>query len=886
MMLATVLMAAAVSTVVPGEGTWGGRDRHLAVVDPAVGEDPANTLSLDGEWDFTTFEREGRREVPLRNGIWGFYCRTAWKNARKIVVPSCWEAQGVGEPGDAISWDPKWDDNPKPIRHLHMGAGWYRREVVVPAAWQGRRVWLKLGGVKSVGYVWVNERQVALVDGYCGSFKYDVTDLVRPGEKATVVIQADNRVPSRKGLLSAMHRWGGVYRGVALEATPAEAYVDDAWVRGDFDAGVSEAHVTVATDGGRETPRGTRLRFSVDGASAEVEARAGENVVRLPLNGFRPWSPEHPNLYTGTVELVANGAVVQRRRERFGIRKLEVRGREFYLNNRPFFFRGFGDDHVYPMTGLTPADVNAHRAHLAKARAAGFNFVRLHTHCEVPEYFEAADELGIMIQAELPYYSDVPTEGFAFDPVRDVTELWQNYRRHPSFAVYSMGNEGSFGDALDRHLHRLVKGLDPDRLKINQDVHVPGLSTPDRADFVGGPTKPWPRGSWNPDRPFLTHEYLNLCVKHDARSEGKYTGVWMPPTTRAAREKWLGGFGLGPDWGDRLQDAQHALQGVWQKDGLESARLDPHCDGYIFWTIVDVVVWNDAVKSYSAQGLFDPFWEAKPRGLAAADFAKFNSPSCVLVDFEPARRVFVAGETLKANVQFAHYGEAVLVGATLEWKLTAGASVLAAGTERIGDQPLGGVRPVKGLSIAVPDLAVPAKAKLSVAIGDVANDWDLWLFPKGRTLAEIRARAAKLGVTVATGDSAEAKAARTARRALVTVDDTEGAPNVKLGWWWMGSQVGTAIKDHPALGNFPHDGVLNPLWFRILKTGRKLPVAGVKPEDLVIVGEGGTACYLYLAVSERDGTKVAECHGLDLLCDLPEANALLDALVSHCAGRR
>ena len=67
----------------------------------------------------------------------------------------------------------------------------------------------------------------------------------------------------------------------------------------------------------------------------------GETVLRVPLADFRPWSPESPNLYTAKVELVVGGEVVQTRRERFGVRKLEVRGKELYLNNRQFFVRGF-----------------------------------------------------------------------------------------------------------------------------------------------------------------------------------------------------------------------------------------------------------------------------------------------------------------------------------------------------------------------------------------------------------------------------------------------------------------------------------------------------------------------------------------------------------------
>lgn len=69
-----------------GVDLWGGRKPHLAVVNPAVGQDPSAVVSLDGEWDFTTFEREGKHETPQRNGIWGKFFSQPWKNARKISV--------------------------------------------------------------------------------------------------------------------------------------------------------------------------------------------------------------------------------------------------------------------------------------------------------------------------------------------------------------------------------------------------------------------------------------------------------------------------------------------------------------------------------------------------------------------------------------------------------------------------------------------------------------------------------------------------------------------------------------------------------------------------------------------------------------------------------
>ena len=906
-----------------GDETWGCRKKHPAVVNSVCQTPSEDVISLRGEWEFLA----KNMSAPWRNGIWKhFYREEKWAGSRKIDVPGCWEAQGVGEPGMSECWDAAWDNCKKPIRHKYMGDGWYRKTVGIPAEWKGKRIWLKVGGVKSCGWFWVNGNQVALVDNYCGTCKYEITDLVTPGSNATIVAQVNNVRPSRKGLMSILHKWGGIYRDVELEATP-RMFIDDAWVRCDFDGKCAEAHVAVACGDGDKCKlenvkckmRDYALRFTVDGKTAEqaiAEPPTNSQLSTLhfklsvPLGELRPWSPEHPNLYTGIVALVENGRVVHTRRERFGVRKLEVRGKEFYLNGKPFFVRGFGDDAVYPLTGLSPADRDFHRAHLAKAREAGFNFVRLHTHCELPEYFEAADELGVMIQAELPYYSDVPTEGFAFDPRRDVTELWRNYRRHPSFAVYSMGNEGSFGATLDRQLHAYVKAMDPDRLKINQDCHVAGINPPDAADYLGGPIDVWARGSVNPDRPFVTHEYLNLCIKVDSRDEALYSGVWQPPATCKGRAEWLAKFGLGMEWGDRLQDAQHALQRHYQKAGVEAARRDPYCDGYCFWTIADVVVAQSG--TYTAQGLFNPFWEQKRGGFSAAEFSRFNNTSCILLDTVDGNRVFTSGETLTADFFFAHYGDAPLKDAVLEWRLEFPSGRTACSQTavcRIGDMPLGPVRKVASEKIVFPTVQKPVKATLNARVGNVSNAWDFWVFPRrelrdGRDLAvspslkDVMERlytgfavigtpdADRAAVVVAEAGSSEVEAALKAGCRVVAIGKAKGVPNVKLGWWWMGDQVGTALLNHPVFGNLPHEGVLSPLLFRIVGKGKPLSGVGIDEKNLFMVGEGGQGCFAYLARREaNDGKGFAiESFGLDLMSGKPEGVAILDGIVAHLRG--
>ena len=908
LMMAVVLASASARTADLPESevacVWGGRREHLAVVNPVAGNEQGSVLSLRGEWEFTS----QNMAVPWRNGIWrDFYKEAVWPEVRTIAVPGCWEAQGVGEPGMSECWDTAWDNSMKPIRHKHRGDGWYRKSVNIPANWSGKRIWLKVGGVKSCGWFWVNGKQVALVANYCGTCKYEITDLVVPGSNAMIVAQVNNVYPSRKGLMSNVHKWGGIYRDVEIEATP-QTFIDDAWVRGDFDKRKAEAHVTlgglrfVATEDGTK-PVPPVVRFTVDGKTVDAAVTSdGDTVLRLPLADFRPWSPEHPNLYTGIVELVENGKVLHTRRERFGVRKFEVRGKEFYFNGKPFFVRGFGDDAVYPLTGLSPEDRDFHRAHLAKAREAGFNFVRLHTHCELPEYFEAADELGILIQAELPYYSDAPTENFAFDPKRDVTELWRNDRRHPSFAVYSMGNEGSFGTALDRQMHTYVKAMDPDRLKINQDCHEAWINPPDAADYLGGPIDVWERGSLNPDRPFVTHEYLNLCVKSDSRDESAYTGAWMPPVTRKARADWLAKFGLGMEWGDRLQNAQHVLQRHYQKSGVESARCDPYCDGYCFWTIADVAVEQSG--TYTAQGLFNPFWKQKRGGFAAADFARFNSPSCILLDVPDDRRVFTSGETLTADFLFANYNED-LKNVVLEWRLNI--SSTPSTVSNLSNLPLGPARKVAVAKIVFPFVEKPVKATFIASIGDISNEWDFWVFPRrerrnGRGIAVSSSlkekmaclyegfaisgtpEAEKATVVVAEAGSPEVEKALSRGCRVVAIGKPEGVPNVKLGWWRMGKQSGTALLKHPVFGDLPHEGFLSPLLFRVVGNGKPLAGSGIAEKDLFMVGEGRDDCFAYLARRKVGEGVAVESFGLDLLSGKPEGAAILDGMINFAKG--
>ena len=315
-------------------------------------------------------------------------------------------------------------------------------------------------------------------------------------------------------------------------------------------------------------------------ATAENE----ETVVKIPVDGAELWSPDSPTLYLADVALSSESGN-HGWTERFGFRKLEVVGTRFFLNNQPFFARGFGEAFVYPMTLISPPDRSAHIDHMRIIKKAGFTQTRMHTHCEIPEFFEAADEMGILIQPELPYYNYWPGEAFSFNPLRELKELYRHYRRYTSFGFYSMGNEGCLGEELAKELYQWVKLNDPTRPAQHQSGS--GVNNPENSDYVTTPLNIWERGThdFHP-LPFIAHEYMNLTVKLDPRLENLFTGAIASPVSMDTFLSELADARLSREWGDKCIRAAHALQAYYQKNGLEAARLDPECDGYNFWNFV------------------------------------------------------------------------------------------------------------------------------------------------------------------------------------------------------------------------------------------------------------------------------------------------------------
>ncbi len=978
----SVLLSALMYTMFPvitfsREEPWG-VDSSVAVVNPAVSSPLQKVISLRGEWDFVYGDQAIHYRLGIGDAGWGSRSFD-WSSARKIQVPGCWESQGVGEPGRSISWDCNWDCGDWELKHIYMGVGLYKKTVDIPDDWQNSQVWLKVGGVRSEAYFWVNGQRAAHVNNYCGTEKFNITPFIQSGKPVEITAIVRNDTPSRKGLYAANHRFGGFYRDIELEAMPT-TYLDDVWVRGDVDQKMAEVHVTVDSVE-QTTPLQNTVHVNIQTRLGEVVGDAvctvdkkGEQVVRIPIENCQLWTPETPHLYLANVELCdANGAAIQGRIERFGVRKLEVRGRQFYLNGQPYFLRGAGDHNYDTAEIIEPPQRERFLEHMKIYKAAGFNAMRHHTHAPLPEYFEAADEMGLLLQPELPYYHDVPTEAFEFNPMREMIELVTNYRRYTSFAVMSGGNEGYLGHPLDEQMYQWMKEHDPDRMVLNQDG---GRNMPTNSDFATGGVPnysgalivPWAVGSMDYlDRPFVAHEYLNLAIKMDPKLEDRFTGVRVSPVSMDKYRALLEKCHLTETWGEACCVAMEKLQAYYQKQGLEAARLDPACDGYYFWSIVDASIPQGS--TVAAQGWLNAFWEPRTHGNQPEDFYQFNGPTALLMTTDLDAPIVTEGDHFQATFHISHYDAQPIAVGQLRWELNytevqGGQKSLVSGTFSHETIEAGFAGKLAEGEISIPEVQNPIRAELTVTLDDAAansdtgsentssanpnpitNQWTLWIFPKRekKSLDHIVVapeladwfQERYTNVSIYRAGESDPNAALVVPledietlcegiaegRSILAISSVAKEPNVALGWWSIGTQVGTAFADHPVFGSFPNSPWMDELWFRLIRRGAKdlsqsLPLGQMEP---LAVGEGRDSYYLYLGenriqLKTRDDTsqtfdvsnvsdvsktanvsnasdvsnatqpseaKVLATFAIDLLQDTPESLWLLDQCLDY-----
>lgn len=223
----------------------------------------------------------------------------------------------------------------------------------------------------------------------------------------------------------------------------------------------------MAVAGDPKPPAPLRVRIAPGATSVQQ--------VSISLARANRWSPGTPFLYRLTATL-ESGRPVDRVAERFGVRKLEARGREILLNGERFRARGVNRYDEYGKYGPRPPRELLIQD-LRRMKSAGVNFVRVH-YPQSPDIISLYDEMGLVMSEEAPLNwwgnnfsgkgEEVQSESILEQAMPALEGMIRRDKNHPAVIIWSMCNESQtsnqVGISVMRKLIRRAKELDKTRL--------------------------------------------------------------------------------------------------------------------------------------------------------------------------------------------------------------------------------------------------------------------------------------------------------------------------------------------------------------------------------------------------------------------------------------
>ena len=258
-------------------------------------------------------------------------------------------------------------------------------------------------------------------------------------------------------------------------------------------------------------------------------------------------------------------------------------------------------------------------------------------------------------------------------------------------------------------------------------------------------------------------------------------------------------------------------QSLLRKYCFETARRAETFAGYDFLGDIDTH-WH--TFGYCV-GMMNEFYEMKP-GETVQNVRRYNS-GAVLLAALPRCRNFFAGEKISVPVLVSNYQEA-MDKATLNLRLSDGKTVVYRKTVHCSDLKLGEITQLYRLECVLPRVTEPARLKLVATLSggnvDAENEWELYLYPKVKSVAP---------KTLVVAEHLSAEELISAMQAGKTVVLLGAGPFPKEKISFQISLAGrtnghlaTVIADHPALEGLPHEGFCGWQFREMLNGGQAI----------------------------------------------------------------
>ena len=415
-----------------------------------------NYLSLEGTWKFNWVANADERPTD-------FYKTdlddSKWNN---IQMPGNWEMLGYGQPeyvNVGFAWRGHFDQQPPavPTKDNHVGS--YRREINIPANWDGKRVIAHFGSVTSNIYLYVNGKFAGYAEDSKVAAEFDITPFLKKG-KNLIAFQTFRWCDGSWCEDQDFWRLSGPARENYLYARSKEHRLLDVRVETELKNNYKDGALNITA----KVQGNTLAYFGLyDPDGKEVIVTGTDNVkngvakYQLRVKNVRKWSAETPNLYTLVVSPIQNGGmylpyeIVQ---VKVGFRKVEIKNKQFLVNGQPVLLKGADRHEIDPDEGYNVSEERMVQDIMMMKRM-NINAVRTSHYPNDPRWYDLCDKYGLYVVAEanqeshgFQYGDDAAAKKPEF--AKQIMERNQHnvsmFYNHPSIVTWSLGNETVMGD--------------------------------------------------------------------------------------------------------------------------------------------------------------------------------------------------------------------------------------------------------------------------------------------------------------------------------------------------------------------------------------------------------------------------------------------------------
>ena len=647
--------------------------------------------------------------------------------------------------------------------YTYIGPAWYAREIEVPFGWEGKELLLHLERVLWDTQVWVDDVKVnGHEESLVTPHRYNLTPYLKAGSKHVLTIRVDNRKRyeiSQKELAHAYTedtqvKWNGILGEMFIEAFD-KVYVENLQLYPDAKAHSVKAVATVCNT--LDVKQTVSLALNVNGKTDKKNLGRLQNEVELPagvshieieckLDDATPlWSEFTPYLCQAAVEISGEN-ISSQLVEEFGLRLLERDKNRLMLNGNPLFLRGTLECCIFPLTGTPPTDDESWQKVFGAAREYGMNHLRFHSWCPPEAAFRVADEMGFYLQVELPVWSvTLGKDQATIDYLRaEARRISLEYGNHPSFCLWSLGNELQYDFDVMASMLKEMKEADTRHLYTTTSYTFErghgAWPEPNDDFFITQKTKKgWIRGQgvFNQEKPSfdkdfrasvdgmevptVTHEVGQYSVYPDLSEIAKYTGTLLPLNFMAVRNDLEKKGRL--DKASAYLQASGKLAAILYKEEVERALKTPGISGFQLLDLHDFHGQGTALV-----GLLNAFWESKGI-ITGQEFREFCSPVVPLLRFPKA--VYTNDETFEAEIELCNYGAEDLKDKNFVWEISKSSQLLGNGKVPVSVLTIGHNGNLGKIKIPLAQVEKASKLEIRLQIEGTGhcNRWNIWVYP-------------------------------------------------------------------------------------------------------------------------------------------------------------